>query len=158
MFVLEERDAVCVATAPNSRRSAFTRIQVGSRLPAHATAAGQALLASLNDKELEAFLDEGPLERFTDETITHHDDLRTRIAQIREKGFSIVTGTLEFGLQAIAVPLTLSNGRTLGAVNASRRASNEGGEALRTIFLPALLDLANQCCRTHELLASAQPH
>jgi IclR family pca regulon transcriptional regulator len=154
MAVLEGVEAVCVATAPSGRRSAFSRIQVGSRLPAHATALGHVLLAGLDDDELEQFLHEPSLHRFTERTLTKPAELRARVEQVRRDGFAVVSGALEFGLQAISVPVTTPDGRTVAAVNASRRASDESGEALQTIYLPALIRLAAQCSRTNELLAS----
>lgn len=60
---------------------------VGTTLPAHCTANGKALLATLPDEEVELLLPER-LEAFTPRTITSRDALLTELGAIRERGIA----------------------------------------------------------------------
>jgi DNA-binding IclR family transcriptional regulator len=77
---------------------------VGKRLPAHCTASGKVFLAHLPPAELDAILCQ-PLEAFTDKTITHPDELRRQLAQIRQLGYGTDNEEYELGIRAIAAPI-----------------------------------------------------
>ena len=65
--------------------------QIGARSPAHCVSPGLALLAAMPDDHLEAFL-LGPLERYTDRTITDPEALRAEITAGRRRGYSVNRG------------------------------------------------------------------
>ena len=60
---------------------------VGRRLPAYTTALGKALLAGLPDEQLDEHLP-ARLQPMTEATITDRRQLRTSLAEIRERGWS----------------------------------------------------------------------
>ena len=60
---------------------------VGRRLPAYTTALGKALLAGLPDDKLDEHLP-ARLEAMTEATITDRRELRARLAEIRDRGWS----------------------------------------------------------------------
>jgi IclR family pca regulon transcriptional regulator len=81
-------------------------IQVGSTLPAAYTSMGKLLLAYLSDAELAATLaahefgaDAGP------NAATSLDELRERLAVIREQGYSIQDQEVAAGLRSVSVPV-----------------------------------------------------
>src|SRR5919202_4699204 len=80
---LDLPDVVYVARMP-TRRIMTISLGVGTRLPAHCTGMGRVLLAALSDAELDAFLADAQLERFTERTITVPAGLRAAIEQVRE--------------------------------------------------------------------------
>lgn len=65
--------------------------KIGARSPAHCASPGLALLAAMTDDHLEAFL-LGPLEGYTERTITDPDALRAEIAVGRKRGYSVNRG------------------------------------------------------------------
>lgn len=73
---------------------------VGTRWPALATSTGKAIVAHLQNDQLDAILKK-PLTKFTPKTITSIDALRRELLQIRKQGFSIADETLELGFIAI---------------------------------------------------------
>src|SRR5690349_20622670 len=83
MATLDPPDIVYVARVP-TRRFMTVTLAVGARLPAHATSMGRVLLAGLDDELLDAFLDDVPLERFTERTITDPGALRAAVLETRE--------------------------------------------------------------------------
>jgi IclR family transcriptional regulator, pca regulon regulatory protein len=117
---------------------------VGTRLPAQATSMGRVLLSDLADEELDGFLAEARLERFTEHTITDADELRAELQLVRERGWALVDQELEIGLRSIAAPITRGSGRTMAAINVSAAAPRVSVQELREHFLPALLDTAEQ--------------
>ena len=105
---------------------------------------GHVLLADLPEEELDAFLAAGPLEHFTEGTITDPDRLRTRVAEVRRRGWALVDQELETGLRSIAAPVRGGNGRVVAALNLAAAAPRVGVAQLRDQFLPALLGTTEQ--------------
>jgi IclR family pca regulon transcriptional regulator len=138
---LDLPDIVYVARVPTGRIMTIT-LGVGSRLPAHATSMGRVLLADLPPDELDRFLDETPLERYTERTITAEERLRAELATVREQGWALVDGELETGLRSIAAPIRGADGRTIAALNTSASSSRVSLEEFRSRFLPALVETA----------------
>lgn len=88
-------------------------LDVGSLLPAHATALGKVLLGSrphIADELLE------DLPRYTTLTITEASALRRELECVRNRGWAAEAGELELLLSSIAAPITDRNGRTVGAI------------------------------------------
>jgi DNA-binding IclR family transcriptional regulator len=79
--------------------------QVGGRLPVHCTASGKTLLAFLPPAVVEAVL-AGPLEVFTENTITSPPRLRKELALIRERGYGVDDEEYGVGVRAVAAPIS----------------------------------------------------
>jgi len=138
---LDLPDIVYVTRVP-TRRIMTIALRVGSRLPAHATSMGRVLLADLPADELDRFLAQTPLERFTEHTITDPDRLREVLAEVRAQGWALVDQELELGLRSIAAPIRRADGQTFAALNVSAPTVRVSVEELRTRFLPLLLETA----------------
>jgi IclR family transcriptional regulator, KDG regulon repressor len=79
---------------------------VGRRLPAHATGLGKVLLAYLPAAELDKRLaTAGPLQRFTDRTITSRPALLRELNAVRNRGYAVDNGECIAGVVCIAVPV-----------------------------------------------------
>jgi IclR family transcriptional regulator, pca regulon regulatory protein len=139
---LDLPDVVYVARVPTRRIMSIT-LGVGTRLPAHATSMGRVLLAALEPAELEAFLVAGPLEAFTERTITSPPPLRASIEEVRAQGWALVDQELELGLRSVAAPIQDADHRTVAALNVSAAVSRVSLETLREDMLPALLETAD---------------
>jgi IclR family acetate operon transcriptional repressor len=92
---------------------------VGARLPAYATGIGKALLAGLDESELDQRLEGIELTQYTDTTITSMDDLRQLLRDIRTQGFAIDNEELTLGVRCWAVPVLDVAGRVTAAVSTS---------------------------------------
>jgi IclR family pca regulon transcriptional regulator len=136
---LDLPEVVYVARVPTRRIMAIS-LSVGSRLPAHATSMGHVLLADLPPDELERYLATEPRERFTEQTITDADALRSELAQVQEQGWSFVDEELEIGLRSMAAPIKGHSGRTIAALNVSAAASRVSIEEFHERFRPAILE------------------
>ncbi|HEV3357572.1 MAG TPA: IclR family transcriptional regulator [Pseudonocardiaceae bacterium] len=88
-----------------SARNAIPVIsRVGGRLPVHATAVGQVLLAN-SPVELQEQVLTGPLTRLTDKTITSPRELRVLLAEVRRTGIAVADGHVDTQSLSVAAPI-----------------------------------------------------
>jgi DNA-binding IclR family transcriptional regulator len=92
-------------------------LDVGSLLPAHATALGKVLLA--HHPYVAAALAEGGLPGFTDRTICDGERLERELARVRERGWAAEVGELTRSQVSLAAPITDRTGLTVGAMGIS---------------------------------------
>ena len=104
LVVRDGREVVFVAKAAG-RQSVFHSIQVGARLPAHATVLGRLLLADLDMAALSQLYPETPLPAYTAKTPTTLVQLKALIDQDRSNGYGISQGGFETGISTIAAPV-----------------------------------------------------
>jgi DNA-binding IclR family transcriptional regulator len=88
---------------------------VGPR-PAHATATGKIMLASLSEARLRDFFASTELVRFTSHTITEKRRFRDMIEEVRRTGVAFDNAEFHDDLRCIAVPVHDFSGRTVGAL------------------------------------------
>ena len=92
----------------------------------HASGIGKALLAQMDPARLDRFLASGPLERFTEFTMTNPQDLRDDLETIRERGFSIDAEERNIGMRCIAAPVFDIHGKAVAGVSVSGPTSRVG--------------------------------
>ncbi|MEA5114815.1 MAG: IclR family transcriptional regulator [Geobacteraceae bacterium] len=93
--------------------------RVGSRLPAHCTAAGKVQIAYLNEEELEQYLPTQELRAFTSNTITDRDELKKHLQKVAEEGYAIDDEELDIGVRCVSAPIRDYTRRIIGAVSIS---------------------------------------
>ena len=112
--VLDGFDVVYVARVPTRARIMSITLNIGTRLPSHATSMGRVLLAGLPENQLESVLADLPLEAYTDHTVTDRDELRERTGEVRRQGWALVEqGQVEAGI--VQIRQALSSYRATGA-------------------------------------------
>lgn len=92
-------------------------IHVGSILPAHATAAGKALLSELSQKELNVLYPKERLPTLTDKTIATKTELNLAFESIRQHGISIHDEEFCPGLFGVASLIRDASGRSIAAIS-----------------------------------------
>jgi IclR family transcriptional regulator, pca regulon regulatory protein len=140
---LDRSEIIYVARANVTRIMAID-LGVGSRLPAFCTSMGRVLLASLPPEELETYLSQTDLKRYTDRTITSPEKLRQVLRLVSRNGYAIVDQELELGLRSMAVPIQNPNGRIVAALNVGTHAQRVSTQELQTNFLPRLRSAAQE--------------
>lgn len=88
---------------------------IGGRIPAHASSAGLALLAHAPRTTL-AGVANGPLRRYTAETITTAARLHDELDRVRRWGFASTDGHIHIESRGIAVPVRGSAGEVIAAL------------------------------------------
>ncbi len=150
--VLDGTDIVYVARSAAPQRLMALSLGVGTRLPAHATSMGQALLATLSDDEVLARYGRAPLQGFTPATITDVGRLLERLATVRRDGFALNDQELEFGLRSVAVAVPGKGQRQAVALNVATNAARVSHDEVMRRILPAIREAAAQCARAVALL------
>ena len=139
--VLDGEDIVYVARVPSTAVMTVV-VNVGARMPAHATSMGKVLLASLPEPELDAYLERAELRKIMPRTVSDPAELREQLAHIRAAGYAVVEQELEEGLVAIAAPVRGRGGRAVGAINLSTHVMRRSVDSVRDELVEPLLRTA----------------
>ena len=106
IVIRDGRDVVFVAKA-QAQGSVFSsiKVNVGTRLPAHATTHGHVLMGDLTLAEMRALYPEPELNRFTPLTPASVEDLFARVRDDAEQGYGIGQSSFERGISVISAPV-----------------------------------------------------
>ena len=142
LAVLEGTNVLYLATHVGRAPFRFSA-GIGSKYPASITAVGVALLSQLPDDEIAArFADDATRPSFTDRSVTSLAELRRKLAETRERGYSIDHGEVYPGLAGAAVVVPpQSSGEVPIALGASLVESRASDSALHVV-VDALLEVA----------------
>jgi DNA-binding IclR family transcriptional regulator len=116
LVVRDERQVVVIAKAVGFAKL-FNSIQVGARLPAHATVLGRVLLGGLSERALEQLFQGVQLERYTSLTPATLADLKRVVAVCKEQGYGISQGGFETGISTVVAPVVDRQGQLCAAVS-----------------------------------------
>ncbi|WP_063043411.1 IclR family transcriptional regulator [Nocardia pseudovaccinii] len=100
-----------------SQQTVRTGSRIGWTLPTHATAAGKAMLARLDDAELDKLYPDEDLDPATPATVRTKSVLREQLEQIRRRGYAINEGESEADVGAVAAVVCDRDGRVRGAIS-----------------------------------------
>ena len=127
--ILDGPDVIYVARSA-AQRIMSVSLGVGSRLPAHCTSLGRAVLSTWGDARLDAFLATVP-----DGAAAH---TRAAVLAARAAGHALVNEELEPGLRSVAMPVRDMRGRCVAAINIGAHAGRATDAVLEQLYLPAL--------------------
>jgi DNA-binding IclR family transcriptional regulator len=91
----------------------------GMRLPAHCTAMGKALLASMTNDEVSALFISTPLTSMTQHTISHLSDLLPQLERVRQHGYAEDLQEAVMGFSCVAATVYNRAGEAICAVSCS---------------------------------------
>jgi len=94
------------------------RLTVGSRLPIVSSSLGRAILAFMDEAEQERMLG-ASITSLTSHTITDVRALRTRLADVRRRGYAINDQEVAVGARGLAAPVFGRHGVPVAAINIS---------------------------------------
>ncbi|MCK8786158.1 helix-turn-helix domain-containing protein [Roseomonas sp. NAR14] len=123
--VLEGAEVLYLARAA-TRRAVASNVEVGSRLPAHATAMGRVLLSALDAPALARLYGGDAMRRFTATTPGSLAALSAQLAEDGARGYAISSASFEAGVAAVAAPVRDVTGRVVAAINISTVAGQAG--------------------------------
>lgn len=141
--VLEGLDILFVAR-DSTRRIYTARLGVGDRLPAHCSASGKVLLASLSSEELDRRLKGAKLRPQGPKSITEVGHLKQALKHVRACKFAIAADEMEEGTISIAVPLRERAGQVVAAMSVASHRSRMSPEDLENSVLPLLQQTAER--------------
>ena len=117
ILIRDGRDVVFVAKA-QSQEPIFSsvKVNVGTRLPAHATTHGHVLMGDLSLDELRALYPEPVLERFTRLTPETVEALYDMVCADAERGYAISQSSFERGISVVTAPVRNDTGRIVAVI------------------------------------------
>lgn len=118
LSVPEERRIVLIEKVEGDN-PVRTYTSIGAGAPIHTTASGMAVLAAMPEPQARALLTAAPLERMTEHTVTDPQALLQRLAEIRERGYSVALGTRHPEIAAIAAAVMGGLGRPVATLSIS---------------------------------------
>jgi DNA-binding IclR family transcriptional regulator len=120
------------------RRAVGVLTRVGGRFPLHASGIGLVLLAHAPETVQREVL-EGPLERFTDYTVTDPARLERMLAQVRRDGVAISDRQVTDDAMSVAAPVTDATGEVIAALSVVAKAGNAVAARLAPVVRAAAL-------------------
>jgi IclR family pca regulon transcriptional regulator len=142
---LDGIDVVYVARV-HVRRVLSLNVDVGTRLPAHATSMGRVLAAHAESTIVDRIVEAG-LPRLTEWTVTDPVEFRDRLHDVRRAGYAIVDSELEDGFLSAAVPVRDATGEVVAALAYSTARGRQSIEDLEATVVPVLLEVAADIAR-----------
>jgi IclR family transcriptional regulator, KDG regulon repressor len=130
-FAVRMGDAVVVIARTSGPGAFQLTDRVGVVRPAHCTALGKVILASLRDDQLKRFLERAELRPSTKNSITEVAALLREIAEVRRTGIAFDEGEFNIEVRCIAVPARDFTGRTVGAIGISGPIWRQSQQALQ---------------------------
>ena len=118
-FSVRMGDAVVVMARTSGPGAFQFTDRVGVVRPAHCTALGKIMLASLTDEQFDNFLARAELKAQTPHSITSPGVLRREIADVRRTGMAIDDGEFDPEVRCVALPVRDFSGQVMGALGIS---------------------------------------
>ncbi len=130
----------------DSKRRIFSApLSVGDKLPAHCSAGGKVLLASLEpDTFRQRLSTTGPLRPRTANSIVAPDELARELRLVRRNGWAKAEDEMEVGTIAVAVPLFDKSNDVIAALTISSHKSRRSMDELIDDFLPVIQNAADR--------------
>jgi DNA-binding IclR family transcriptional regulator len=91
----------------------------GKKAPAHCCSIGKIILANLPEQEAERVINQKPLIRLTENTITDLSLFKRHLSEIKSQGYAVDNAEHISGEYCIATLIKGAEGRGIGAVSAS---------------------------------------
>jgi DNA-binding IclR family transcriptional regulator len=142
VVVRDKRDVVFIAKA-TGHQAMFHSIQVGARLPAHATVLGRTLLSGMTMAALSELYPEPELHAHTPKTPTTLSKLKAMVDIDRMNGYGISQGGFEAGISTIAAPVFNDRLEVVAAVSITVPAQHLD-PGLTQALVPQVRDAAMQ--------------
>lgn len=108
-------------------------VPIGIKFPLYAGASSKAILSTMDDEELNAYIDATELNPLTEGTILNGDVLRTEVEEARILGYTTSRGERQRDAGSIAAPIRGASGDAFGSISVCgpiQRFDRNGSRAL----------------------------
>jgi IclR family transcriptional regulator, acetate operon repressor len=132
LVVLSGQDVVFVdgIESPHALRVA---VRTGRRYSAHATAAGKAWLAALDERRLHELYPDEELPQVTPRTVSSRTALERELAAIRRQGYAINEGESEPGVGSVGIVVRNSAGEPSAGIGVGMPLDRFVGQARQSV-------------------------
>lgn len=78
---------------------------LGERAQMYCTGIGKAMLANMNERAIDEYLNSHELKAFTENSITDKEVFKQELVRTRQRGYAIDDMEHEFGIKCVAMPI-----------------------------------------------------
>ncbi len=139
--VVDGDDTVFIARSDSYRHTSSGYLP-GSRIQVQVTAAGLAVLASMDETDIDQWLASHELRAFTSYTLSSKTALRQALLQFKRQGWAVSEQQLELNFRGIAVPLLDRHNHVHGAISVTMPINREETDHALHRLLPVLQEAA----------------
>jgi len=115
LMMVSGAKALCIESVESDRLIRLS-LKRGASLPLHAGAPSKLLLAYQTEPFIHSFLKNNPLTKYTGNTTTDPETLKTELKTIREQGFAFSSQEVDMGDCAIAAPILDESGNLIAGL------------------------------------------
>ena len=112
--------------------------RIGSRIPLYCSGVGKAMVAEMDEWEVEEVWNNSEIVRLTPYTITDHNDFKSELEEIRERGYALDNEENETGVRCIACSLKEPMGSARHAFSISAPVSRMDNDRIRELAASVL--------------------
>ncbi|MBX3500791.1 MAG: helix-turn-helix domain-containing protein [Alphaproteobacteria bacterium] len=123
-----------------SKRETFFATLIGRRLPAVFTSGGRAMMARMDDTEVDALLDRSELKAYTPKTIADRAGIWRKVREARSDGYALVQEEIQIGEVVLGAAITDREGRPVAAVHIAGSLSQWSPRIFRAQFSPLAME------------------
>lgn len=134
--------SIIYAIRLQSKRETFFATLVGRRIPTFCAAGGRAMLALLEDGEIEEILSRSDLAPKTPKTITERGEIMAKIEQARADGYALAQEEGQMGEIVIGTAIRGAQGRPVAAIHIAGSLSEWQEQAFRERCAPLAMEAA----------------
>ncbi len=92
-------------------------LRPGTSLPLHSGASTKVLMAYLREEDWDNIIKKEGLKRFTPNTITQAEKLKTHLKEIRKRGYAASDQEVDLGVRAVGAPILDSFGKPVAGLS-----------------------------------------
>lgn len=150
-----DHDELVLISRVNPPASAAPASWIGKRMDFHCTAVGKAVLAHLDESEVERLIRRHGMLRHNDNTIASLRRLHADLEQARRRGYTVDDEEEEIGMRCLGAPIVGPGGRVEAAVSVVGTTTSIDSDAA-----PKLAGLVKEAARSisERLAASVEQH
>ncbi len=146
--ILERRETMCLSKI-ESREILRTDIEIGTKIPAHCSAVGKAILAFLPEEKLTTLYsnENDRLNTSTINSISSVMKLKECLKKIRKNGYAIDKEEYQIGIHCIGVPILNAKGISIAGISVtgpSSRFNQSEIKKLKNTLINISKDISHQ--------------
>ncbi|MFC3127342.1 IclR family transcriptional regulator [Pseudoroseomonas globiformis] len=133
---------IIYAVRLQSKRESFVATLIGRRLPMFCSSGGRAMLAQMDDRQVEDVLARSDRQPMTPKSITDLPTLRRKIAEARSLGYALALEERLLGEIVLAAAITDGGGKPVGAIHVAGSLSEWEPADFRKRMAPLAMETA----------------
>jgi DNA-binding IclR family transcriptional regulator len=141
-LVIRDGREVVVVLKAMAQTTFSSNVNVGTRMPAHATILGRVLLADADDRSLAALYPGATLPKVSSKSPKSLGELKRLLREDRARGYGVSESFFEQGISAVAAPVRDGTGAAIAAISITAQRPNLEPAELRERLVKRVLRAA----------------